>query len=102
MNSDARPVLAFFSSQRSGPARRMESPLAHLQHKERARLRICRVDVDTRPEIAERFGVAVIPTLILIRDGRTVARHEGRASMPQIERLIASHLDEVETAVAVA
>ena len=98
VDSDTRPILAFFSSQRSGPARRMESPLAHLQHKERARLRISRVDVDSRPELAERFGVKVVPTLLLIRDGRVVARHEGRASMPQIERLIAAHLEELETA----
>ena len=52
---DARPLLVFFTSERSGPARRMESLLAHLARKERTRLRISRVDVDSR----DLKGVAV-------------------------------------------
>jgi thioredoxin 1 len=60
-----RPLLVFFSSERSGPARRMESLLAHLERKERQRLRVRRVDVDANPELAERFKVDVVPTLVL-------------------------------------
>ena len=56
MNDD-RPLLVFFWSERSGPARRMESLLAHLERKERDRLRVRRVDVDASPELAERFQV---------------------------------------------
>jgi thioredoxin-like negative regulator of GroEL len=92
VNTDSRAVLAFFSSERSGPARRMESPLAHLERKERDRLRLCYVDVDDRPELAEHFDVTLVPTLVLIRSGHVVARHEGRASMTQIERLLEGHL----------
>ena len=40
MTQDTRPLLVFFTSERSGPARRMESLLAHLARKERRRLRI--------------------------------------------------------------
>ena len=40
---DERPQLVFFWSERSGPARRMESLLAHLERKERDRLRVRRV-----------------------------------------------------------
>ena len=65
MNDD-RPLLVFFWSERSGPARRMESLLAHLERKERDRLRVRRV-VAARPEIAERFQVIVVPTLVLVK-----------------------------------
>jgi thioredoxin 1 len=91
---DSRPLLVFFSSERSGPARRMDSLLAHLARKERERLRVTRVDVDSRPEVATRFGVASVPTLVLVKDKRVVDRLEGRVSAPRIERMLAPHLAE--------
>ena len=67
-------MLVFFCSQRSGPARRMESLLAHLARKERQRLRIRRVDVDENPALAERFRIETIPTLVLVDGKRAVGR----------------------------
>ena len=92
MPEDDRLVLVFFTSERSGPARRMESLLAHVERKERHRLRVTRVDVDRHPELAQRFLVEVVPTLAVVRAKRLVARLEGRASAPRIERVLAAHL----------
>lgn len=86
------PVLVFFTTTRSGPARRMESLLAHLARKERGRLRISRIDADASPEWVAKLGVEEIPTLVLIKDRRPVARLEGRVSAPQIERMLEPHL----------
>ena len=94
MRDDARPLLVFFFSERSGPARRMESLLAHLARKERARLRILRVDVEQQPELAERFRVAAVPTLVLVKGKRVVGRLEGRVSQPRIESMLEPHLAE--------
>jgi thioredoxin 1 len=88
VKDDARPLLVFFSHERSGPARRMESLLAHVARKERERLRVTRVDVDSRPDLAERFAVTEVPTLVLVKDKRAVARLEGRTSAPRIERML--------------
>jgi thioredoxin-like negative regulator of GroEL len=85
-------LLVFFCSQRSGPARRMESLLAHLARKERARLRVIRVDVDEQPQLAKRFKVAEVPTLVLVKGRRAVDRIDGRASAPKIESMLAEHL----------
>lgn len=92
MSNDARPLLVFFWSERSGPARRMESLLAHLARKERARLRVMRVDIDEQPDLAERFKVADVPTLILVKGKRAVDRIDGRASAPRIESMLEPHL----------
>jgi thioredoxin len=91
--SDARPLLVFFSSPRSGPARRMESLLAHLARKERTRLRVLAVDVDSRPDLADKFGVASVPVLVLVKGRRVLARIDGRASAPAIERMLEPHLE---------
>lgn len=93
-----RPMLVFFWSARSGPARRMESLLAHLERKERDRLRIRRVDVDANPELAERFAITIVPTLVLVKDKRAVSRLDGRTSAPRIEQMLEQHLQRVPAA----
>ena len=97
-----RPLLVFFTSQRSGPARRMESLLAHIARKERSRLRVSKVDVDERPDLAQQFRVEQVPSLALVVGKRVVSRVEGRATAPRIEAMLEPHLGEVEQEVAVA
>ena len=91
MRDDAKPLLVFFWSERSGPARRMESQLAQLARKERTRLRVMRVDIDEQPELAERFRVGAGPALVLVKGKRVVDRIDGRVSAPRIEDMLASH-----------
>jgi thioredoxin-like negative regulator of GroEL len=98
VSNDPQPLLVFFWSERSGPARRMESLLAHFARKERTRLRVMRVDVEEQPELAERFGIADVPALVLVKGKRVVDRIDGRASAPVIETMLTPHL----TAAAVA
>jgi thioredoxin-like negative regulator of GroEL len=78
----------------------MESLLAHLARKERSRLRVSRIDAEARPEIAAKLSVTEIPTLVLVKDRRPVARLEGRVSAPQIERMIAPYLEGTPESVA--
>jgi thioredoxin-like negative regulator of GroEL len=93
MKPDRRPLLVFFGASHSGPARRMESLVAHLARKERARLRVTQVDVNEQPELAERFRIDTVPTLALVKEKRVVDRLEGRVSAPRIERMLEPHLD---------
>jgi len=90
--SDDKPLLVFFTSERSGPALRMESLLAQLARKERSRVRIMRVEVEEQPELAEKFRVEAVPTLVLVRRKRVVDRIDGRASAPRIDAMLARHL----------
>ena len=53
-NAPQTPILLFFTNSRSGPARRMESLLAHLARKERSRLRVALMDADQQPDWIER------------------------------------------------
>jgi thioredoxin 1 len=91
-------MLVFFTSRRSGPARRMESLLAHIARKERETLSVKRVDVDERPDLASRFRVDEVPALALVKGKRVVARLEGRATAPKIESMLDSHVRDAATA----
>jgi len=92
LSADARPLLLFFSSQRSGPSRRMESLVAHIARKERARLRVVQVDVDRRADLVERLSVESVPALVLVVGRKAVARLDGRASAPKIDAMLDAHL----------
>ena len=93
-----RPQLVFFTSCRSGPARRMESLIAHIARKERGRLHVNKVVVDERPDLAERFRVRQVPSLALIVEKRVVSRIDGRATAPRIESMLEPHLGEIAAA----
>src|SRR5215470_10115036 len=94
LTPDDRPLLVFFTSRSSGPARRMESLLAHIARKERGRLRVSKIDVEERPELAERFRVGQVPALALVVGKRVVSRIDGRATAPRIESMLEPHLRE--------
>jgi thioredoxin-like negative regulator of GroEL len=72
----------------------MESVLAQVSRKERQRLKIVPVDVGEREDVAGHFQVTSVPTLVLVREKRVVARLEGRSSATQIESLLDAHLAE--------
>ena len=95
------PALLFFTSPSSGPARRMESLLAVVARRERGRLRLVPVDADASRALADALGVREIPTLVLLRDGRAVARIEGRATRPQIDAMIGAHVRDGEEALGI-
>ena len=98
MRSDlALPTLVFFTQATSGPARRMESLLAHVAHKERGRLNVRRVDAEAQPGLVRKFGIEKVPTLVLVRDKKIIDRIDGRASMPQIEALLETNLPALQS-----
>jgi len=94
----ALPMLVFFYSEKSGPARRMDSLLAHVERKERERLRVRRVNADRHPRLVRKFSVERIPTLVFVKDQKAIDRIDGRASMPQIEKLLERHLPQLQPA----
>jgi thioredoxin len=51
-------------------------------------VRVCKVDVDSQPKLAERFGVSSIPTIIIIRDGVEINRGVGAMPIESLEALL--------------
>ena len=67
--ADERPTLLFFSSKRSGPARRMASLVAWVHVTEKNRLRVLEVDADTNEPLMRALDVDTVPTLVLLGGG---------------------------------
>jgi len=71
------PVLVDFWAAWCAPCR-MVAPLVDEIAGERAeQLKVAKVDVDKSPQIATRFGIMSIPTLILFKDGQPVEQMVG-------------------------
>ena len=71
-----RPRLVLFHSSRDGRCRRTEGFLAQVLQRRRNHntFDIVRVDVDRRPELAERLGIEKVPTLLVLTDTRVRRR----------------------------
>ncbi|MBV8064744.1 MAG: thioredoxin family protein [Actinobacteria bacterium] len=72
--AEPRPRLVFFYSPLSGRCRRAEGFLAQVLQRRHNHetFDLHRVSVDARPELAERFGIESVPTIVVV-DGRRVA-----------------------------
>jgi len=71
-----KPVLVDFWATWCAPCR-MVSPIVDEIAKERPDIKVCKVNVDTEPELASRFGIFSIPTLLYIKDGKIVDQMTG-------------------------
>jgi thioredoxin-like negative regulator of GroEL len=71
-----RPRLLFFYSSTSGSSRRAEGFLAQVLQRRRNHesFRVHKVDVTDRPDLAERFRIEQVPTLVVVDDKRVRAR----------------------------
>ncbi len=87
------PTLVDFGAAWCPPCRAIAPTMEQLAREEAARLRVFKVDVDASPEIAARYGVAGLPTLILFKGGEPVERLVGYRTKPQLAAALAPHLD---------
>lgn len=75
LNSD-KPVLIDFWASWCGPCM-MLAPVIEELGEEVTEAKICKVDVDRYPSLAEKYNVMSIPTLVLIKNGNEVAKSIG-------------------------
>ena len=89
-----RAQLIYFTSPRSGPARRVESLLDQVlqEHRNHDAFERTVVDVDADAGRAARFSVAEVPTILVVEDGREVCRIDGRPSVAALREALSPWL----------
>ncbi len=91
MKSDV-PVLIDFWAEWCMPCKMIAPVLAEISDEYAGRLKVGKLDVDSEGELAMKFSVQSIPTLILIKGGEEVGRKVGALPKPAIEELFRDHI----------
>lgn len=85
-------VLVDFWAAWCPPCRRLAPALDALAGEYEGRLTVLKVDVDENPDLAARYGIRSIPTLLLFRDGRVADRRLGALPMDDLKRFVDAQL----------
>jgi thioredoxin 2 len=80
------PVLVDLWAPWCGPCRVVAPGVEQAAQELAGRLKAVKVNVDEAPRVAERFGVQGIPTLLILRQGREIARQVGAVPPPALVR----------------
>ena len=83
----SQTVLLDFWATWCGPCR-MVAPILEEIADERPDVKVCKVDVDQEPELAARYGIASIPTLMVIKNGQIVKQSIGAAPKASILKML--------------
>ena len=89
-----KPSLLFFHSSASGRCRRVEGFLAQVlqRRSNHDTFRLLRVDADEQVDLAERFKIKAVPTLVVVADKRAQAWLPNPQGCRDIERFLAPWL----------
>ena len=87
LNSD-KPVLVDFWATWCGPCRMLAPTIAKIAEEQEGVIKVGKIDVDDEPELAAKYGIASIPTLMVFKNGEVVKSSVGVQPKPMIEAML--------------
>ena len=91
LNSDM-PVFVDFWATWCGPCKMLAPVIEELSDKLAGQIKVVKVDVDESPDVAKKYGIMSIPTMVLFKDGNAIGKIVGFKPAEQIEAAIMAAL----------
>ena len=92
VKSAEEPVIVDFWAEWCGPCKMIAPILEEIATEQNGKLRVAKLNVDDNPDIARRFDVMSIPTLIVFKDGEPAKRLVGAKGKGQLLQELAEFL----------
>jgi thioredoxin 1 len=86
--NSTQPVLVDFWATWCAPCRALAPTIDALATQFAGKVKVAKLDVDENPDVAARFGVQSIPTLLVFKGGRVVEQRIGALPKSELERLL--------------
>ena len=90
-----RPLLIDFMAQWCGPCQGMAPYLEDFATSSAQSLSVAKLDIDAFPEVATRFMVRSVPTLMLLLDGQVLGVHVGAMNKTQLGSFVATGMQSL-------
>jgi len=89
LNSD-KPVLVDFWAEWCWPCKQLSPTVEEIALENQDKLKVCKMDVDSNREIAAKYGIRSIPSLIIFKNGEPAGVEIGALSKQQLEDFIST------------
>ena len=86
------PVLIDFWAVWCGPCKMIAPSIDQLANEYEGKAKIGKVDVDNNQQIATKYGIRSIPTLLIFKDGKMVDQIVGALPKPKIAEKLNAHI----------
>jgi thioredoxin 1 len=88
------PILVDFWAEWCGPCRMVGPAIEELSHTMKGKIKVAKVNVDENQEISMRHGIKSIPSLLLFKGGKEIARTVGAASKEAYQKFLEQSLSD--------
>ncbi|WP_415887322.1 thioredoxin family protein [Neptuniibacter sp. QD29_5] len=85
-------ALIWFSAKWCGPCQQMIPVVNSLAERYAGELKVLKVDVDQQQELAAKFAIRAVPTLVLLAKDKALDQQVGSVPLKQLDEWVAQHL----------